>query len=510
MESIDLQREAHSQKGVVAAGHARTAEAAISVLREGGNAFDAAIAALFASWVAEPCMSSPGGGFHAALRQSGGETTILDAFCSTPLRKPDGSDIDFYPVEIDFGDTLESFQVGRASVAVPGAIPGLLALWESHATLPLPVLAAPAVEMAKQGVVMDTFQAYDFKLLTPILRISPQADHYFESDRQFGDALQEGSLLHQPALANFLHELAVRDKTFLPEWKRMICAEVHGDGLLHEDDLDRFKVIWRDALRLSDMNGQLYLNPSPSSGGSVIGLAMSLLKNTDQLGKEAVAARLAPLISRALEMRDRSVSMTALEDAALEELRGEHVYKSNPGLLAPGGTTHFSILDKAGNAVSLSSTNGEGSGVWVKDTGVQLNNMLGEAALFPGGFHSWEPASRVSSLMAPTIHERTDGDLVVLGTGGAGRIPWAIAQVLGALQSPNVDLRHAVEMPRCFNQDGVLQIEPGLETLAQRSGGKLWSRKDMFFGGINVVQGKPGKSLLAIADSRRLGTAMGV
>ena len=357
---------------------------------------------------------------------------------------------------------------------------------------------------------MDNFQAYDFKLLTPILRISPRADHFFESDREFGDALQEGSILKQPDLASFLEELAARNKAFLPDWKKMICTEVQEDGLLHEDDLSRFEVIWRDALRLSDGNGQLYLNPSPSGGGSVIGLAMSLLKHSDRPADEAAAAQLAPLISRALELRDRSISMTAGEYAALEELHGDHLYKSDPGLLAPGGTTHFSILDAAGNAVSLSSTNGEGSGVWVKDTGVQLNNMLGEAALFPGGYHSWEPASRVSSLMAPTIYERNDGNLVVLGTGGAGRIPWAIAQVLAALQSPEVALRQAVEMPRCYNQDGVLQIEPGLEALAQKSGGKLWSRKDMFFGGINVVQGAPGKVLSAIADSRRLGTAMGV
>ena len=110
-----------------------------------------------------------------------------------------------------------------------------------------------------------------------------------------------------------------------------------------------------------------------------------------------------------------------------------------------GSTTHFNVLDEHGNAASISSSNGEGCGHFVPETNIQLNNMLGEAALFPSGFHSWDPGVRISSMMSPTLVLDDQKQVkVVMGTGGAGRIPSAIMQVLHLLLDRGLHLEEAI------------------------------------------------------------------
>ena len=136
----------------VSAGHQKTAEAAALMLESGGNAFDAGIAAFFASCVAEPCMSGAGGGAFANVFTAKGESMIFDFFCQTPMHKKAASEVDFYPITVNFGTATEIFHVGKGSTGVPGAIAGMYDLHEKLGSMPMRELVQPAMDLAKNGV----------------------------------------------------------------------------------------------------------------------------------------------------------------------------------------------------------------------------------------------------------------------------------------------------------------------------------------------------------------------
>jgi len=169
----------------IAAGHDATADTALEILKSGGNAFDAAIAAMMTAFVAEPGMTSGGGGAFANVRKADGTCMIFDFFSQTPKHKRPASEVDFFPIEVDFGTTIEVFHVGKGSTAVPGSIAGLFALHEQLGTLPMERLIEIPVQFAKEGVLINQFQHYDYKLLENIFRIDPKARSIFFKDDSF-------------------------------------------------------------------------------------------------------------------------------------------------------------------------------------------------------------------------------------------------------------------------------------------------------------------------------------
>ena len=163
------------QRGIVAAGHESTAEAAAEILGAGGNAFDAALAALFASCVAEPVLASLGGGGFM-LAQSRGKAPILyDFFTQTPGHKSPHNEIDFYPILADFGTAQQEFHIGIGSIAVPGMIKGVSNIHQELCRLPLKEIIQPACGLAREGVRINAFQHYISDIVSPIIRSSPAA-----------------------------------------------------------------------------------------------------------------------------------------------------------------------------------------------------------------------------------------------------------------------------------------------------------------------------------------------
>lgn len=521
---------------------------------EGGNAFDAAAAALLASFVVEPCMSSPGGGVFAACLQAGAGVRILDAFCNTPLAWPrtgpqheagsghaswsEAAGIDFRAIDIDFGQTTERFHAGWASIAVPGAMAALDQL-SAKGVLPKSIQAEPALEAAK-GHAIDAFQAYDFELLEPILRLDPigaaaffqasearclppihapyQAPIHAPSDGLPALLLKgEGATLKLDALGGFLQAWAEE----APGWfyqgepgQALIRAMSDHGGLLRSEDLKGYALQWRKPLVL-EMNGQyLYTNPAPSAGGSMLCLALALMEQAGQAGPRGFANSLSWALAETAALRrkaDRSYRAASAEDwasdleAALKRLSGEHIFAQPEGPGPAGGTTHFSILDEAGNAVSLSASNGEGSGTWSKQWGIQWNNMLGEAALFPEGFLKGPNGQRVGSLMSPSLLMGPSLSMA-FGTGGAGRIPSALAAVAYRIAFLGIAPDQAILAPRLHWQEGMLEMEPGLDLASLPAGSRshTWTSNDMFFGGVNAVWQKGGLRQ-GKADPRRQG-----
>jgi len=251
-------------------------------------------------------------------------------------------------------------------------------------------------------------------------------------------------------------------------------------------------------------------NPPPSKGGVLIALMLKVMESHNQLfpplsGPELL--HLQEIFSRAEGVRKSLHKFEAFKKQL-------HISEKDQPLSPNkwGSTTHINVMDQKGNAVSISSTNGEGCGHYIPGTNIAVNNMLGEAALFPHGFHLWEPNVRISSMMAPTlVLDKNQQVEMVMGSGGAGRIPFAITQVLHNLLEHKLELTQAVENPRVFWRDGVINIEPGYDTQVDFPDEVKevieWEYKDMFFGGVHTIFRKNGE-LQAAGDSRRHGVAL--
>lgn len=474
----------------ISAGHERTLEAADEILCAGGNALDAAVAAYAMTWVAEPCMSAAAGGGFASIFDPKRGCRVLDFFCQTPRRRRPIDEIDFFPIEVDFGDVREVFHVGQGSVAVPGAIAGLYALHAQGARMPMRELLQPAVTAAREGVQVNAFQRLDFQLLEPILRISDLAAPLFFRE---GQLIEQDATMQMPGMADFLDYLWREGPQafYRGEIAAKICREQeHQGGFLCREDFESYAVIQREALHFQYRGHSIWTNPAPAMGGTILQYIfeqMEQLQTFSPPRTEAAVQQLAEVFEAAAR---RGISA------------------SSPPRY--GSTTHFNILDSEGMAVSLTASNGEGSGVFVPHTDIQLNNMLGESALLPGGFHSWQPNRRMASMMSPTLVTNKLGDVLegVLGSGGAGRIPYAIAQVLHYRIDCQYPLEAAVQAARMHLHEAIVELEPGLPPLTStnRWQSRAWAAPSLFFGGVHSLWQERG-NMEAAGDQRRDGVS---
>jgi gamma-glutamyltranspeptidase/glutathione hydrolase len=458
--------------GVVAAGHPSTAEAAANVLRAGGNAFDAAIAAGFAAAVAEPCFTSPGGGGFLMARTAGGEDVLFDFFVAVPGLGADAphdpSRLEAVTVRFEAADQI--FHVGPASVATPGCLAGFLRVHERLGRAPLDTVVAPAVDLARAGVVVNVFVAEVVALLSGTLQRNDTGRSLFFVD---GRPLAEGDLFRNEALGEFLHDVGEgRVAGFDPA--------ALGGGVT-TDDLDAYRVIEREPLRLEFRGSTVLTNPLPSLGGTLIAAALEDLARTEALDGD---------------------DPTRLVDA----LVAQYERRARLGPSHARGTTHVSVEDADGNVAAMTTSNGSCSGEFASGTGVQLNNMMGEEDLHPAGFGTLDAGTRISSMMSPTLVDRSALGVTALGSGGSERIRSVITQVIVNLVERGMTLRDAVEAPRMHWDGRALQYEPGPDPARMRREWQPnpWTRRDLYFGGVHAVAA--GRE--AAADPRRGGSAL--
>ncbi|MCI5150569.1 MAG: gamma-glutamyltransferase, partial [Candidatus Electrothrix sp. MAN1_4] len=231
------------KKAIVASGHEAVSKAAALILEAGGNAFDAVVAAGFASAVAEPMLTSLGGGGFVLARTAEQQEIFFDFFVDTPglgladsLLEPH-----FYAIDVDFGGSSQEFNIGLGAVAVPGTLKGLLHVHERLGCMPLQEVVEPAVQLAK-GHTLNEVQAYFIKILRPILDVSATGRSLYEPDGQF---IQVGKTLVNIELADFLQQLPQdKGKEFYQgEFAARIAQDMrHGSGLLTAEDLAHYEV----------------------------------------------------------------------------------------------------------------------------------------------------------------------------------------------------------------------------------------------------------------------------
>ena len=154
-------------KGIVSTGSKEATQAAADILRAGGNAFDAAVSAVFTSMTSEFALTGVGGGGAMMIQTPGTEPVLLDFFVDAPLTTGK-EELDFFGVEVDFGDSTQIFHIGKGSAAVPGTLLGLVLAHQQYGILPLSVVMEPAINLARQGCALNKKQAFIFKLLEPI------------------------------------------------------------------------------------------------------------------------------------------------------------------------------------------------------------------------------------------------------------------------------------------------------------------------------------------------------
>ncbi len=485
---------AEGEHGVVAAGHPLTAGAGARVLREGGNAVDAAVGAMLTSFVAEPLLTGLGAGGYMLVAGGGQEPTLLDFFVQAPSRPRAAAPL--LPIDVSFGDAAQVFHVGPASCGVYGTPAGVCEAAQRWGTIALDELAAPAARMAREGVVLNHGQAYVAEILGDLLTSTRECAALWAPQ---GRVLREGEVLRNGELGDALELLGCEGAE--PFYRGDVAAAVSEwlaarGGWLSTEDLAGYGAIERAPVRVAYRERDVLTNPPPSAGGTLLAYALALL---DRGPSPPTLSGVVQAMRAAQQERTPDFLDGLSEEGFLERFLSTRL----------GSTTHISVLDSAGRACSVTCTNGEGSGVVVPGTGLHLNNVMGEEDLNPFGFHLHPAGRRMPSMMAPSIVLR-DGEVeLVLGSAGSNRIRSALLQTIVGAVDRDLDVRAAVDAPRVHFEAGVVYAEPGiaLEEL-QDDGDELvrFSDLNLFFGGVQAVR-RRGSVLSGAGDPRRGGVA---
>ena len=500
------------EKSIVASGHQMVSRTAVEIIKEGGNAFDAMVAAGFASAVVEPCLTSlGGGGYLIGHDQSSGQNLFFDFFVDTPglgrTITPENSH--FFPVTVSFSGSDQIFNIGFGSVAVPGTLKGLIHIQKKLGRMSLREVVQPARTYAL-GHRINEQQGMFLKLIYPIVTQTNRGRDLYEPG---GVLKRSGDILENRQCADFLDLVAddQGDSFYRGEIAANIDKEMQqGGGWLTRDDLANYRVHERPPLRIPYRDYELLTTSEPSVGGTMIGLSIGLLQKAGPYGGEwgegNQIMRTVTLMREVEKIRAKGVSTPAqlrafLEDGKVVSGPVEQIRMFNRG------TTHISIADKFGNCAAMTFSNGEGSGYFAPHTGVMLNNMMGEDDLHPDGFHSSPPGQRIGSMMSPSLLVKDDQIRLVIGSGGSKRIRTSVSQVLSQIVDFDRPLKTAVEAPRLFWDGELLQVEPGFSQEALKEVKRhvkinLWDTKDVFFGGVHTVI--PGQC--GAGDSRRGGS----
>lgn len=461
--------------GAVASPDQYGAKVAAEILKKGGNAVDAAVATAFTLAVTYPEAGNIGGGGFMTLYVDG-KPYFLDYREIAPKAATKTMYLN------EKGEVIENLSlVGAKAAGVPGTVMGL---WEAHkrfGKLKWSELLTPAIGYAQSGFrVAD--QQYQYR---------QDAIALFNGKTNFGDyfgTMKPGETFKQPELAKTLERIADKgpDDFYKGETAKLLIAQMKADGgLITADDLVDYKAQWREPMRIDWQGNTLYTAPLPSSGGIALAQLIGIKEQraADFKGVELNSAKYIHLLSE-IEKRvfaDRAdylgdpafskVPVQQLTDPKYIAKRAKEVNpdaispteKVRPGL-EPHQTTHFSIVDKDGNAVSNTYTlNWDfGSGVVVKGAGFLLNDEMDDFSSKPGVANAFgvvgsdanaiEPGKRMLSSMSPSIVTRDGHVSLVLGTPGGSRIFTSIFQVLNNVYDFHLPLEKAVAAQRVHHQ----------------------------------------------------------
>ncbi|WP_299069897.1 gamma-glutamyltransferase [Accumulibacter sp.] len=512
-----------SIRGVIAASDPHTAVAGARMLRRGGNAVDAIVAAKLAATVTELPLTSLAGGGACLWGDARDGYEVVDFFAAMPGRGLAAFPVlDFAPVAVDFGQTTQTFHVGKGAAAVPGELVGLLELHRRAGRLSLAEVVAPAVAWARDGFMVSPQIARIAAVITPIVSRSPAVARLFFPGEHM---LQAGDRLANPDLGDFLHALGAGNPAVqvAQYWSSLVdhFGPAHG-GLITAADVAAYAPVIREPLRVEFGRHTVLTNPPPSAGGGLVGAGLRIAAGLG-LGQEAFRTRahqlaIAALLATVSDLRQSGYDERLRSDpASIRDLvagdgiptwvaRARSRRHENP----LGATTHISVIDAQGMAAAMTTSNGEGCGEALPGLGIHVNNFLGEDDINPGGFHQLVPGSWMSTMMSPTIVVAGERPCFALGSGGSNRIRSAILQALLnllAYQRPLDDAVNAarlhVEGPQLWFEDFGVDADAVAALRAAWPDAMCFDAPSLFFGGVNCAASLDGQ--LAGAGDRRRG-----
>lgn len=486
-------RPEKSDTGMVVTVNKIADQIGMKVLNDGGNAVDAAVAVGYALAVVHPAAGNLGGGGFAVIHTAKGENIALDFREMAPGKSTRNMYLD------KNGDVIpDASVVGYLGAGVPGTVAGMSAMLERYGTKKLEDLVKPSIYYAEHGFVVGSHNAELFAEYAPRLSKFASTRKYFM--KPDGSTLKENDVLVQKDLAHTLRLIADKgsDAFYKGEISDIIVKDMDANGgIITKDDLARYKPIWRDAVHGTYRGYDIFSMSPPSSGGTHIIQMLNVMEgyNLKEMGHNssetlhvlAESMRYA-YADRSLFMGDSDFVKVPVKGLTSKEYANEirnkiqpqqavpssQVKPGNPQIHEGNNTTHYSVVDKWGNAVAVTYTINDwwGSGAAVNGAGFFLNNEMDDFSIKPGvpnmygviggDANAIEPYKRPLSSMSPTIVQKDGKLFMVVGSPGGSRIITTVLQVISNVVDHDMNIREAVDAPRIHMQwiPDNIRIEP--------------------------------------------------
>jgi len=501
-----------SRQVAIAATGPASLGAGQTVVTDGGNAVDAAIAAAITAMSSEPGIVSLAAGAFVTVWPADGSPVVIDGNVAMPglglARSAFGGGVREVVTEYGGGVTMYA---GHGSVAVPGALSACEAAVTRFGSQPWAAVVEPAVAVCREGYPIGGAAARYLGFVAEPL-FGQDAGARLLTRRDDGSPFVAGDVARNPDLASVLEAVAREGASLLTtgELGRALAAEMaaHG-GLITQADLTAYEVVVREPLRRVVGDWDVAINPPPSVGGPLLAVMLA------ELARPGGAATWDDIlrIQRAVlayrqNVHDHSRDLDADGHALLASVDRHGL----AGLPTSASTAHVSAVDSDGLACAVTLSSGYGSGVTIPGTGLLLNNALGEPELNRLGLHALEPGTRLASNMAPTVARAVDGRVLAVGSPGADRITTALMQVLAQLCLGGADLDVAIQAPRMhvrFDASGepVVEHEASVDLAAAVVDAGLSGLDhgdlSMYFGGVGAAYRSSEGELRAAGDPRR-------
>jgi gamma-glutamyltranspeptidase/glutathione hydrolase len=528
---FDTQKKIEVKRGAVVSASPIASEVGVSILKQGGNAVDAAIATQLALAVVHPSAGNIGGGGFSIIHLKNGQNIAIDY----REKAPGKASRDMYLDSLG-NPQMNLSQNSPLAVGVPGSVAGMFACVK-YAKLPFKKLIQPAIDLAENGFVLAKGEAYSLNSArNHLLNVNDFAPAFVRTG-----FWKEGDTLIQKDLANTLKR--IRDNGaagfYEGETARLIATQMKKDnGLITEEDLKNYQAKERDPIVFDYKGNTVVSMPLPSSGGIILEqmLKMSQMQNIDQMSYGTLASvqlmseiERRAFADRAKYLGDPDFVKVPVKTLVSDEYLKKRMSDYDPtkagnsknikeGYIIEGEeTTHFDVLDKDGNAVSVTTTlnGGYGSGIVVKGAGFLLNNEMDDFSVKPGvpnmfgavgaEANAIAPGKRMLSSMTPTIVLKNNQPYIVVGTPGGTTIPTSVYQTIVDIIDFKMTPQQAVDSPKFHQQwlPDVIYVErkfnkSTIEDL-KKMGYKITERGAI--GRTEVIQVE-GNKIIAVADFR--------